>query len=405
MTVSISNRKKWQDILHKQRIANVEYWLDTLEQSKEPAKLVVDDYGNLLRALESTLDSPDTFDLAYRLVQLLYPFVFGYADWERWLSYLNKAVSMSQALNRESEYTLLLEQTAKILYYTGNLEQAKNLFIKVAEKHHDLKDWDSYSHTLTRLGMIYDSQGEMDKGIQLCQKALVIAQAVGVEYAIGDAYLTLSHIYIRARNLEAALEAAQQAHQAYQKLDKLVSGTALSNLVLIWAELGNWQKVNEISEELIQNSMATQNIRALSKLKNSLGIAAFNQNNYKTAESLWQEAYRLHSQIHEPTELAHLYNNLGMVYTKMEEWGEAQEMLYKAIEAFSNLGDKYHWANSLDNIADLYEAKGDMATCQHVLEKAIDGLAHINQPPQHCQELLKNMRQRLQTLTETRGTI
>ncbi|HFQ92464.1 MAG TPA: tetratricopeptide repeat protein, partial [Anaerolineae bacterium] len=133
------------------------------------------------------------------------------------------------------------------------------------------------------------------------------------------------------------------------------------------------------------------------QLKNNLGIVAFNQGNYKTAEIFWQDALRLHSQIQEPTELAGLYNNLGVLYTILAEWTTAKEMLQKAIAAYSELGDVYNWANALDNLADVYEAQGDTAVIPPILEEAIAGLQVIDRTP-HTQKLLTSMQNHLKNL-------
>jgi tetratricopeptide (TPR) repeat protein len=169
------------------------------------------------------------------------------------------------------------------------------------------------------------------------------------------------------------------------------------NIIAIRAELGEWEEIEQAAIGLMASLTNSGDIRTLSQLKNNLGVIAFNQNQYTVAESFWQEALHLHSQIQEPTEQASLYNNLGAVYTLMEEWQAAHEMLDKAILAHQQLGDVYNWANSLDNLADLYEAQGETAVCRQVLEKAQSGLQPIAQTP-HVEELLASITRRLADL-------
>lgn len=398
MSTAISNKSQWRDILRRQSLANAERWLTLLETSADPATVINKDYDNLLRALESALELPETFDLAYRLVQVLYPFALDYADWDRWLVYLEKALAVSRELEHQAKQVNLLVQIGDIAYRTGHLQRAEELYKESVERSKDIDNLADYARTLAKLAVLYDQQGKISEGINLCHEALTIAESIGEVQVVALANLNLSHIYRRARDWSLGLATAKKAHTYYQQLDNpQFANKALLNIVAIWAELGNWQNVNEVSEELMNALIVSGDVRTLSQLKNNLGIVAYNQANYKVAEAAWQEVLRLHSQIQEPTELANVYNNLGMVYTKMEEWQTAQEMLEKAVAAYMSLGDTYSWANSLDNLADLYETQGKIDDCRQVLEEAVTGLKPIADTS-HAQQLLAAMRQRLKSL-------
>lgn len=90
MTSPIPNQPTWTEILRQQKLANVQRWLKLLEQESDLSAFIQTDYDNLLRALETSLEKNDSFDLAYKLIIALNPVVLGYADWDRWLQYLQK---------------------------------------------------------------------------------------------------------------------------------------------------------------------------------------------------------------------------------------------------------------------------------------------------------------------------
>lgn len=398
MTQVISNKSHWQQILAQQRLANARRWLSLIESHDDPSTLISTDYDNFLRALETTLQSPDTFGLAYQLIQAIYIFALDYADWDRWLIYLENALQTSQKLNLEIEQATLLVQIGDIFYRTANLQRAEKLYKQAKQLFKNSNDLASYADALAKLAVLYDQKGNTNVGITLCKQALIIAENLENNQIVSQVNLYLSSIYYRSRNWESALGAAQKAFD-YSKNDKhpKLVRKATMNIIAIWAELGRWEKVKEEASDLINTLDASGDVRTLSQLKNNLGFVAFNQNNYVMAEAAWQEALRLHSQIQEPAELANLYNNLGMVYTRMAEVEIAEEMLKKAIDAHKQLGDVYNWANSLDNLADLYEAQGETAVCRQVLEEAQIGLQPIAETP-HAQELLNSITQRLKSL-------
>lgn len=399
MNTLVSNQPQWQAVLHQQRLVNATRWLLLLEDSKNPSALVSEDYDNLLRTLETVLASPETFDLAYRLVQALFSIVFGYADWERWLVYLREALWQSQLLGRRVEQGRLSEQIGDILYHTGDLTAAEISYQESIEVNQHLHDTVNYSIVLAKLAGILSLQGKSAEATSLCLLALAAAEAAGETLAVAHVNLSLSDIYRRAGKWELGLERSQMAYMLYQQLDKpefVVK--ALLNLVALGTEIQSWQEVERYAHQLMEMLELSGDVHTLSQLKNNLGVAAYNQGNYKTAESLWQEALNLHSQIQEHTEMAGVYNNLGMVYTQMHEWETAYEMLHKAITAYDKLGDIYNWANAMDNLADLYEAEGKTADCQQTLLIAIKGLQSAEDTT-YRHSLLNAMFHRLENLT------
>lgn len=397
MKKTVANQNHWRDVFRRQSLINAENWLDKVEK-EGAASLIATDYENLLRALEIALTNPTTFDLAYRLIRALFSVVYGYADWSRWLVYLEQALSLTQNTNKPLEEAFLLELQGDLLVPTNDLRKAESVFQQAGEKFQSLHKIGDFSRILAKLSAIFDLKGDSLKGIELCHYALSLAQSEEDIQGMAHANLTLSHIYVRTRNWEEGLAAAQIAHALYQELNEPeFSNKALMNIVAFWAELNNWEEVDQISKPLIESLIASGDIRTLSLLKNNLGVVAFNQGDHKKAESLWQDALRLHSQIQEPTELAGLYNNLGVLYTILAEWTAAEEMLQKAILAYKELGDTYNWANALDNLADLYEVQGDTAVIPPILEEAIAGLQVIDRTP-HTQKLLTSMQNHLKNL-------
>jgi tetratricopeptide (TPR) repeat protein len=395
-SVGISDQAKWRRVLEQQKIANAERWLIILETSQEPAKAVQEDYDNFLRALETTLQKPKTFEIAYKLYLLLYPIIFGYADWDRWLVYSRQAHHTSQLLHMEDRQALLLEKIGDILYHKGDLKEAERSYFTASQIYKDSENPSYYYRTLAMLATLKGIQGKTEEGIALCKKIILLAEKVDDKLAIAHANLNLSNLYRRTRNWSETQETAQKAFEIYSELEHSTFLTKASiTLIATWVETGDWGKISQLSNDLIAVLNSSSDVHYLSQLKNNLGILAFGQGNYQIAEEAWQEALQLLSQIQEPTELAGIYNNLGMVYTQMEEWGAAEEMLLKAVTAYRRFGDVFNWANSLDNLADLYEARQQTAEFKQTLQEAIVGLQVLKETP-HAYELLDYMQKRLE---------
>ncbi|MFQ5398887.1 MAG: tetratricopeptide repeat protein, partial [Anaerolineae bacterium] len=331
MSAPADKLSEWRQVLRRQSAANIKRWLAQIKESDDPATLIIENYDNLLRALENNLHNPDAFDLSFQLITSLHTAAIDYADLDRWLHYLEKALQTAETLGLDMEHAKLLSHVGDIHYRTGDLHLAEKLYKKGADKSKSVGDLSGYASTLAVMAVVADLQGQTGQGVALCRKALEIAGSINDLSVLGRAYLNLSNIHRRAHNWRPGLKAATDAFNIYQKLGKkLFVHKAQQNMVAIWAELGQWEQVDAISEQLIKALSAAGDIRTLSQLKNNLGLVAFRQKKYVLAEAAWQEALQLHSQIQEPAEQASLYNNLGVVYTRMGEWQAAQEMLEKA---------------------------------------------------------------------------
>jgi tetratricopeptide (TPR) repeat protein len=395
MELVISQRSHWQTILRQQQVANAERWLALVGNNRESPQLIRENYDNLLRALEFTLQEAQTSHLSFELIQALHTVVLGYADWERWLYYLETALHGVQQLQDDPVRARLLELCADVVFQMGDLARAEVLYQRARQIYAGLDDLDNQSRMLIKLGPVLSTQGQLVEAIALCQQAFELAQQTGNRWLMATASLNLSHIQYTALNWQIGLEAAQQAYELYRAENKPeYAAKALANMITGWGNLNDWDQADAASAELLELLTASGDIHTLAVLKNALGLIAFNQSNYRAAELAWQEALQLSLQMQSPHQSASLYNNLGKLYTQMGEWEEAAGMLEQAIRIYLKFGDTYNWANSMDNLADLYEAQGKMGLQRETLQQAMATLSTI-EPTPHVQALLQAMRQRL----------
>ena len=358
MTTLISNQAQWQQILRRQKLANAQHWLMTLEQAPDPAEFALREYDNLFKAFEFTLCFPDTVDLAYRYIIALNPIVFGFADWDRWLKYLEQALQLSQKAQRTELEVRLRELYADFLIHMGFPKKALTYYEDVKGVYKNENDLDRFARILTKLATEYGRYGDPSLAKQYMEQAVAIANKQNDAELSAHVYLDLSAFEMRNQNFEASIAAGEVAYKLYQKLDnERFMLRVLINKAACLARLGQWDQVNNLFEQLVDKMDESSEQINLVRLKNNLGLAAFDQGNLETAESYWQEALQLAEQIHSPIEMGFLYCNLGLVYNHLEEWEYAEKMHHKALLTFSQLGDTVNWANAVENLAELYLAQ------------------------------------------------
>lgn len=390
---------KWQNILHKQRIANIKRWISEIQNTSDASSLLSHEYENILRSLESALSIPSASNLVYDLIQVIHLTVLDFADWNRWLIYLQQLLDSSHftdPLKRANLYIQIGDVRAK----TGELTSAEESYNKGIDTFKILNQTDDLAVALGRLSIVFSQKGEFTKAKSLCQEALRLANMSRNLEIASKINLNLSFIYYWSRDSHASLKHAKTAFENFKQLEMNKDATkALLNIISNYAELGRWSDVEVQTQALIADYTELGDIIVLCQLKNTIGIAAFNQKKYFIAESSWHEALLLYTQMEESSEVASIYNNLGMVYTKLEEWEASEVMLIKAINAYEELGNVYYKANAQDNLADLYRIQERLGSARTVLQVAIDELKSI-EPNPHIVQLIEQMQEKLENLQE-----
>ncbi|MBE2202230.1 MAG: tetratricopeptide repeat protein [Anaerolinea sp.] len=390
-----SELKRWQDMLRQQKQVNAWQWLTRIETAADLPELVKQEYDNLLRVLENTIEDDETFDLAFTLIQKLHPFVVGYADWDRWLTYLQRALTHSQKLERSQQHARLLELVSDMSYLAGDWTQAKSLYDDSLKAYEQLGDLHGSVSTLTRLSAIYASQGKTQEAIGTGSRAVQIAELTTNPTMVAHSKLALSQIYYHAKFVEQSLTFSKEAFALGEQLGMIdLVDKALLNIVACEISLAHWEEATQAAKVLEESVAKSGDIRMLSQVRNNLGIIYFQKGEYLAAERAWDDVLQLHSQMQYPAEAAAIHNNLGKVYTKLGEWGTAEQMLLEAVQVYDSLGDLVQWTNTMDNLADLYEAWGKTAVFQHTLQQAITRLSLV-QDSSLILELRATMQQRL----------
>lgn len=400
MPQSTSVQLKWREIFEKQQLANAERWLSILEQEENPSSIVVEEHDNLLRALEISLQKEETFDLAYRLIEQLFPIVIGYGDWARWLVYLNEAVVLSRSLGRASDEAGLLSRIGDIFYFKGEYPKAHEIYNHSIQIYNQLNDTENYINVLVKLASAHEQPGNSQNGLALLEEALSVSNTIEDQKVLMRINLSLSSAYHIVRQWLPGLSAARTAYElAIEFGDNQVEMGALLNIIAMLTELGDWQEVESLSLKVEDTLVTSGDLVKLGQFKNNMGIAAFTQEQFLVAEKAWQDALQINLQINQPMELARNYNNLGMVYTKLGELDAAEDMLEQAASIFEEMGDSYNFANTLDNLADVYKSREDKFEFQRVLNRALS-LLPVDSNESHVQSLVSIINGRLSNTSD-----
>ena len=385
--------KQWQMILKRQATANVHRWLHLLNSKEDPTLFLAQNYDNILRSLETILPHEEQLNLTLELIKAISPFIFNFADWDRWLTYLDKALAQTIHCQQIEDQAYLLIEMGAIHQARGEWQKALDHFEQSERLYLQLNLSVKYARALNRRGVMLCSLGQIGESLKLCQQALSLAEEFKAEDIVAEARWNLTAVYQKAHLWEKALLTAREAIVHYQQNASNASRHTLQRLIIIsLSKLGRSEETATQAQLLLDELTQAGEIQKLAALQVDLGVIAFEQNNYRVAEKHWYEALQLYSQIQNPHDQAVLHNNLGYLYTKLEEWETAEVMLLQAIRIYAELGDTYNQVDTMDNLAELYEAQNKGEARGRVLAQAIHLLEQVDRSPTpYYQELFANL--------------
>lgn len=403
MNLRVSNQAQWQDMLQRQATLNAERWISLLEKGYPSFTVAVDDYDNILRALEYTLRKEALFNLSIQLINLSFQATYDYADWDRWNIYLDQALAQSKARGDRLAEASLAEKKGDLLSVWNENKQAESYYSHSLEIYKLMGASAQYANVLNKFGQLHRSSGNPEIGLELCLQALEIVESLGDKEKIANTELGLSSIYIIKKDWESVLQSASRSYQLFKEIQKPdQAARALINTFIAWFRLGMWEELGTQPEELINELTEIGNVYILGKLKLNLGVFTAARGDFKGAEAYYLDALHLASQNQVPDDIALVSNNLGIAYTKMEDWESAEEMLLQSVRLYNELEDINSWINSMDNLALLYEAQGNTAVAAKTLHEALaKSTAKDIQP--HTQKLLQEMQARYNALNSADG--
>ncbi|MFK7747379.1 MAG: tetratricopeptide repeat protein [Kordia sp.] len=269
-----------------------------------------------------------------------------------------------------------------------------------------------------KLGLLNDLSNAFkttngQKVLEYAEKALVLAQKLGIASAEGKAYLNLGNGNIITGNYDKSVAYFSKAKDIFEaELAKNPSIDIKKNLARAYGSIGvvsseqnNYSSAFDYYVKSIVIYEELEDINMLSRLYNNVGVAYQSQKDYAKALAYFEKAKDTQAQLNDPnigitlTNIANCYRSLQKypealkAYQQAEkqvqsnpralgEWHNSVGLYYKAIhnenEALNNWDKAIVAFNTIDDkfgIADTYIFKGELFYAQKNYSEAIENAA------------------------------
>ncbi|MEO0731623.1 MAG: tetratricopeptide repeat protein, partial [Bacteroidota bacterium] len=180
-----------------------------------------------------------------------------------------------------------------------------------------------------------------EEAIAELEAAIALHEGKGTTGVLADVYYALGDIYVRAGNLDLAIEKQQQALALYRELDA-VEGTvnALNSLGITNRKVDNLDRAAEYFRQTIDRASAAELLYQETVAVNNLAIIHKQRREFPQALELYERVVELSRAADPPDELGvgYAYNNISSAYSEMSLPDLGLEYAQKAYAIFAKIG-------------------------------------------------------------------
>ncbi len=279
-------------------------------------------------------------------------------------------------INRDSDSL----RNIALSYYFSNNDSSLFYFNKILEHAILIKNKSIVMESLSRLSMLFNRQGRMDTAIVLAYQAIEVGEQYHYDTLLAETYLRLGNYYFSLRKYDKAVD-------LYYKTIGLnlpnTKNAALGAIGQVFMKKGELDSAQYYSEKALYyfthlDTNSTEAIYNSASFYGSLGIIAFQKNEYKKGIYYLEESLRLlHKVNNAPNEISALLN-LSIAYDYLKKPSKALDALHKAIYLSDSIGNNKYKLKSYKVMTEHFVEIGQFenayysTTRYHALQDSLD---------------------------------
>lgn len=238
--------------------------------------------------------------------------------------------------------------------------QYSDLGLKVAE---EIKDTIGILNAINMLALCNMELNQTDVAYQYHQRGIRLSQQIGRMYEFGRAYAGLAEINIKRGEWQEAINHANQAATAFEKINYPV-GQAQSFVFGASAllQLGKWQECRTLCQKILHLSSSAGNDPVGGEANNILGYVEIEAGNYAMANSQFEKAEKEARKGNNYKLLKDIYRGMEILATIKKDFVGARAFHHK----FQMVSDSFFSKQILSNVTN-YRVKYETAEKERLL--------------------------------------
>ena len=265
-----------------------------------------------------------------------------------------------------------LSNIGEVYYSLGEMRKALEKFNEALPISQAVGDRSGEATTLNSIAVAYSSLGEKKKALEKHNEALLISRAVGDRKGEAIMLNSIGAVYWSLGETQKALENYREALPLRRAVgDRVGEATTLNNIGIVYRSLGESQKALETYNESLLLRRAVGDRNGETSTLNNIGAVYQSLGEAQKALEMYQEALSISRALGDRRGEAIMLNNIGGVYRSLGEAQKALEMYNEALPLRRAVGDRNGEAATINNIGLFYYSLGE---AQKALEKYNEAL-------------------------------
>lgn len=381
-------------------IANVQYWIDYLQQIPPDGALSEADLEGAARALDIAVAIPEAWPLICTLTTLLHPYMERQGPWTGWDTFLHYLIDRAQQQADIRTYMAFLMRLGCLQCRRGNLQAAIISFRHTWRFYRQTDDQFWQAIILSNLGDLYCAHGDFWRAKVLCDKARTLFEILGDLIHLAYTENHLGWIALRQKQWDAALFHFQRAEKLFLQIKDE------NGLAVLWQNMGMLYHYMQQPQQALDYLL--HDLHYYEKRKDDYQIATTYLNlgntyracgDFARAEEASLLAEVMFTQLEDYPNLARVRHNLGIICAHTAKWEEAERCFLWAVEYWQSQNDDWNLANTIGGLIGTYIVWGKWQKAQHYLDAVAQYIEHRSAPSyQGLQHELAEHREKLAAL-------
>ena len=216
----------------------------------------------------------------------------------------------------EWDNIIYITDPALDLYLNQKIDSLCTINLKIKLNKKELNKYlKEKAFALNNIGIIFDIQGDYDKGIDYYSQSLEIFEEMGNKEGIASSLNNLGAIYKVQGNYAKAIEYFTQNLKISEEIgNKRGIAASLNNIGLIFQELGDYSKALDYFTQSLKINEEIGDKKGVSSCLNNIGAIYKEQGDDAKAMKYYSESLKIDKEIGDKRGIAKCLNNIGIIY-------------------------------------------------------------------------------------------
>lgn len=183
----------------------------------------------------------------------------------------------------------------------------------------------------------------------------------------------------QVENIQQKLQACQQFLAIHRQIgDRIGESVTLSNIALIYRELGNYDRALNFYQQALAIQTAIGSRASEAATLNNIGLTYHEVGEYSQALNFYQQALAIHKEIGNRVSEGRTLNNLAELYSQLGQYSQAREFYQQALAVIKVTKDTTNLGNTLHNIGLLHQKLNQFPQALEYYQQALAIRKNIN---------------------------